>query len=254
MIRIIGICFAVGGAIGWFVAGVASPGTDAEAERGGRAASAADFPENAGDDGRRASLRIGQSREQVEVTRDRLSELLASRIPTAVNAGLFFARDGQVRSGACDALAKWVGLDEQGNAALHGILRQAAAARREWEAANVRVVPTGTHTWALHFPGDRGAARDELRRALREQFGPLADEIHLTGDLENFFGFPLLDPEFRQGVVEVFMGLSEDGRIDFHAAIGGSSPSVAVGSDSMADLRNDHVAGRFVAMIEGSGD
>lgn len=197
MKRLLVACFLVGGLAGWWGPRPGSLGPAGEASGTGGALGD-ESPEGAGASG---TQRIRIQGDRVEVPREQLLEMLRRGSP-ALRIESFWLPGREFRS-ALWSLAQWADLDEEEVTRLDKILRESAAARKGWEATQVRVERTAPGHWRLTFPGDQGQARDELKRRLNEDFGPAkAAAIELGGDLGNFFGLQYA-PEFKHGLVEV---------------------------------------------------
>lgn len=147
-----------------------------------------------------ASAESWVARGKVEIDPGHLARMLATGESPALSADDILSSDHR----ALDLLAEWTGLDAGEKADLSGILRDAAARRCAWEKANVTVEGKGDGFWALHFPADAGMARQSLRHRIEDRFGArTAAAIALAGDIDHFFGFAALQPEFKDGTIEI---------------------------------------------------
>ena len=140
------------------------------------------------------------SRGKIDIDPEQLARMLESGESPALSLDDILAS----KDSSLQLLAQWTGLDAGEKKALASILREAAAQRYAWEAANVTVeVKTPGH-WALHFPDDGGLHGQELRQRINDRFGPRKSAaIALAGDIDNFFGFAALQPEFKHGTIEI---------------------------------------------------
>lgn len=138
--------------------------------------------------------------DQVDIPHEKLLELVAVGRSPALSADDFLAG----RTHALDWLTQWAGIGDSEKKTLAAVLLQAAQDRLAWEKANVRVESPSPGLWLLHFPGDGGRFRDDLRRELEGAFGPkTAAILDYAGDLENFFGLGQTGPEFKHGTIKI---------------------------------------------------
>ncbi len=198
---VVSLCFAVGLLVGWCLpgnSGISALAIDPVHDPASRTLD----PET--DDLATSIPAIRLTRENVEISQERLMALLEMPGSTALSVREFIGRDTGWGLGSLERLATWSGLDDLERRQLDEIVRQAAATRKQWEMANVTVTSQNPGHWTLDFPGDEGLARAELKRAIVEALGPeKAEAIDAAGNLNDFFGFGTIAPEFRNGRVEI---------------------------------------------------
>lgn len=199
---VISLSFVIGLLIGWCMPGSSGP-SDAVAGPARHAESRSPGPES--DLSAASAPAIRLTRENVEISQERLMALLEMPGSTALSVREFIGRDTAWANGSLDRLAEWSELDEVEKQRLDGIVRHAADARKQWEMANVTVASQEPGHWTLDFPGDDGLARAGLKREIAAAFGTeKAVAIDAGGNLNDFFGFGIISPEFRNGRVEIF--------------------------------------------------
>ncbi len=194
-------CFALGFLIGWWPGGkflnssenrggvktlVKSPSRDSET-----------IPSSVTN-----SIRV--TRDQVEISRAKLEELLDAPVPSALSFQDFMHSAATDPPESFRQLAQWCGLDAVEKQQLYEILQQAATARQIWADQNVILTSTGPAKWTMDVPSDKGIAQADLRRQLAAVVSPeKAAAIEAGGDLPHFFGYREFAWDFQQGRVEV---------------------------------------------------
>jgi hypothetical protein len=191
---LVGLC--VGFAIGWFLSmpkvadGLAADGPEMGSSNKSAAAMEAAVGER--------RLRISDG--VVWVPADELESIARETL-----AARMYMDDPEADGWPCvNALSSWVPMTDEERSQFKKVLQQAARQRREWEKANIKVQETGPGEWKVFFPGDKGEARLELKRAIEAVFGAeRAEQIDILGNTDGFFGMKWLAPGFRHGEIRV---------------------------------------------------
>ena len=199
MKTIIALCFFLGIVLGYLIPRTHDAGGGSGGKSARKSPSFAQFESET-----RESSPIRKIEDRIEIRRDRLEQLLLSQHPTALSADIFYSSNASPLTWKVDGLGKWAHLDPGDQRKLLHILSNAAKSRREWEKANVKVDSPTPGKWILQYPGDKGKAREELKQQIESAFPPdRAMAIQLGGDLDNFFGLGSIQPEFKNGAVEI---------------------------------------------------
>lgn len=173
---------------------------------------AADELAAAGPDGKSSSHRAGLMETNGENPRLRFSDgavwvpkdALESIARETLSARMYMD-DPETDGWPCvNALGSWVPMTDDERSQFRKVLQQAARQRREWENTHVKVEESGPGEWKVLFPGDKGEARLELKRAIEAVFGAeRAEQIDILGNTDGFFGMKWLAPGFRHGEIRV---------------------------------------------------
>ncbi len=201
MILRLPLLFLAGMLVGWWLAGSPSPAPELSknAAADGRTTSGVPLPPPSPGSPLTGPRRVHR---HVAISSHDLSETLRKREST----GLHLEDLDLPAASKIDHIGERIGLPDEDRKTLARILKEAANERREWEKQNVKIDTLGSAHWKFRFPGDHGASLANMNSRLVSSFGPeIADAIHLTADLGNFFtlGSYHVSPLPGHGEVEI---------------------------------------------------
>lgn len=205
---LLGLLFIAGFLIGRW--NPSDSGQDRQSAREAKRATASGSPVASGN---RQPGRIHVANDKVQVAPEQLSALLDFETSPALCMRAFLGNPFPEAVKSLDNLAKWMGLEQAEKSTLEKIIREAATDRMRWEKENVKLQSAVQGKWTLDFPGDKGAARDQLRSRLSDAFGPeKATAIELAGNLDRFFWLDPESAEMAHGRVEIQAKIAENSK------------------------------------------